>query len=89
MNENEINIFKLMRVVRGITAKELAKRLHVSGSYIHAIETGDRKPSKKLYSKYLEALQFDDEIIKKFIKQSKKCTTYEQSLYCLLKLICK
>lgn len=87
--DNDVNIFKLMRIARGVTARQLAEELDVSPSYIHAIEKGERQPSEKLYNDYLLALKFDENIIETFNKQSRKYNSYERLLYCLLKLICK
>lgn len=50
--KDETNIFKLMRIIRNLSVKELAERLEVSPSSICLIESGKRNPGKRLLRDY-------------------------------------
>lgn len=85
---NNLNIFRLLRIARDKKVKELADDLLVTPAYINAIEKGDRKPSERLIRDYAEALNVDAEIIKNFSKESTSNTTFEHLLLSLLQTIC-
>lgn len=90
VNEDEdYNIYKMLRIARNLSAKEISAELNVTPAYIHAIETGERKPSEKLLNEYMRVLNVDKEIITTFDKQKSKYNTYEKLLLFLLKLIIK
>ncbi len=47
----------------GLSAEELANRIHVSRSYITLIETGKRLPGKTLLPKIARALKLEKNVI--------------------------
>ena len=85
---NNLNIFRLLRIARDKKVKELANDLLVTPAYINAIEKGDRKPSERLIRDYAEALNVDEQIIKNFSKNTTSNTNFEHFLLSLLQTIC-
>ncbi|WP_034467757.1 helix-turn-helix transcriptional regulator [Butyrivibrio proteoclasticus] len=83
------SIYKLMRIARNISAKDLAEKLDVTTAYIYAIEAGERQPSDEVKEKCLKALDVDEEVVDLFAKRSKKCNSFEELLLCILKIIVK
>jgi len=81
------SIFKLLRIARGFTAKDLAEELEITPAYVHAIESGDRSPSKRLKRDYLKALNISEEVFDSFNKKYEQYDGYERMLYYLLNLI--
>lgn len=56
-NERGIGyVLKLLRIAKDMSIKELASIMKVSSSYICEIESGVKKPSLNMISKYSEAL---------------------------------
>lgn len=47
----------------GLTAEELANRIHVSRSYITLLESGKRFPGKMLLLKIARALRLDKKVV--------------------------
>ena len=47
----------------GLSAEELAKRVHVSRSYITLLENGKRQPGKNLLPKIARALRLEKSIV--------------------------
>ena len=47
----------------GLTAEELANRVHVSRSYITLLENGKRQPGKNLLPKIARALKLEKNVI--------------------------
>ena len=85
---NNLNIFRLLRIARDKKVKELANELLVTPAYINAIEKGDRVPSERLIRDYAEALHVDEQIIKQFSDHSYPNTSFEHFLLSLLEKIC-
>lgn len=85
---NNLNIFRLLRIARDKKVKELATDLRVTPAYINAIEKGDRTPSDRLVRDYAEALNIDEEIILTFSKENTSTTNFEHFLLSLLQQIC-
>ncbi|MGN0385323.1 MAG: helix-turn-helix domain-containing protein [Lachnospiraceae bacterium] len=85
---NNLNIFRLLRIARDKKVKELADDLLVTPAYINAIEKGDRKPSERLIRDYAEALNVDEQIIKNFSENTTPNTNFEHFLLSLLQTIC-
>lgn len=85
---NNLNIFRLLRIARDKKVKELADDLLVTPAYINAIEKGDRKPSERLIRDYAEALNVDEQIIKTFSENPAPNTNFEHFLLYLLQKIC-
>ena len=83
------NIFRLLRIARDKTVKEIADELRVTPSYINAIENGSRIPSIRLIKDYAEALNVDERIIHEFNKNTTEKTRFEDMLLSLLNVIVK
>ena len=47
----------------GLSAEELAKRVHVSRSYVTLLESGKRSPGKNLLPKIARALKLEKSIV--------------------------
>lgn len=86
-DDNNLNVYRLLRIARDMKVKELAEKLLVTPSYINSIEKGERTPSKRLIRDYSIALNVDEKIITNFSKN--KNSTFEKLLLKLLKDICK
>jgi len=56
---HEGNIIKNLRIKRGITQAELAKKAKVTQQHISGIELGNIMPSIKTYNKILSVLGFE------------------------------
>jgi len=52
-----------VREAKGLTLKQLGDRIGVSPSYIHAYETGRRKPKLEVIKKIASALEIDPEYL--------------------------
>ena len=87
--EEKYNIYKMARIARDMSAKDLADKLEVSPAYVHAIESGAKQPSKRLKRDYLEALNLNEEIVDMYSKKVSDFSTYEKLLHFLLELILK
>ena len=86
---DDLNIFRLLRIARDKKVKDLAEDLLVTPAYINAIEKGKRIPSDRLIRDYSQVLDVDEKIIKKFSGIEKENTCFEKFLLELLKMICK
>gem|GEM_PF-1475392 len=42
------SVFELLRICGGLTIKNVAEALNVTPSYVRQIETGERKPSRRI-----------------------------------------
>lgn len=81
-------VLKLLKVARGLSTKELSEKMDVSSTYISEIETGAKKPSLEMLSKYAEALEVRKSTILYFDEEmSGKKFKYSQILYEILKKI--
>ena len=81
---DDLNIFRLLRIARDKKVKDLAEDL-----LVNAIEKGKRIPSDRLIRDYAQVLDVDEKIIKKFSGIEKENTCFEKFLLELLKMICK
>ena len=86
--KDNLNIFRLLRIARNKTVKELANNLLVTPAYINAIEKGDRYPSTRLIRDYANVLNIDEQIIKTFSEKKESHTNFEHVLLSLLQTIC-
>lgn len=86
---NNTNIFRLLRIARDKTIKEVADALLVTPAYVSAIEKGNRNPSKRLIRDYAKIFNIDEKIIELFSEQVAENTKFEQALLMLLKMICE
>ena len=64
-NNNEANVYKLVRLARNVSVKDLAEELRVTAAYINAIENGSRIPSERLIRDYSVALGVSEELLLK------------------------
>lgn len=88
-NDDNLNIYRLLRIARDKKVKDIAEKLNVTSAYINAIESGDRKPSKKLLKDYAQALDVKEETILYFHHISKKEMKFEHFMLKILQIICK
>lgn len=87
-SQNPKNIFYLLRVAKNLSANEVADMVGVARSYIHAIESDEKKPSSQLIKKYAAVLEVDEEVILTY-HEDEKNTKFENVLLRLLQVICK
>lgn len=87
IDNNNLNIFRLLRIARNKQIKEIADELLVTTTYIHAIENGKKYPSKRLLRDYARVLEVDEEILTSF--NPDKNDKFEKVLLKLLEKICK
>ena len=76
---DDLNIFRLLRIARDKKVKDLAEDLLVTPAI----------PSDRLIRDYAQVLDVDEKIIKKFSGIEKENTCFEKFLLELLKMICK
>ena len=81
------NIFRLLRIVKDWSVKDLASELRVTPAYVNMIENGERKPSSRLIKDYAEILDIDEGIILNFCNESGKDSKFEEILLSLLNKI--
>lgn len=65
----------------------MAKELEISTSYIHSIENGEQRPSKRLCRDYAKALGVDVETIEFFQKEEMQNQKFELLMLSILKTI--
>ena len=87
-SNEELNIFKLVRIARNLKVKDLAKELQVSTAYINAIESGTKYPAERLLRDYAIALDVDETVIRTFKPENQGSHKFEHVLLSLLKMIC-
>lgn len=63
MNNDETNIFKVLRLIRNMKVSELAEVLDTSAANISSIESGRHNPSRRLLRDYAKALGVTPEFI--------------------------
>lgn len=85
---NQLNVFRLLRIARDKRVKDLAEELSISTAYINAIENGDKFPSDRLLRDYAKALGVNEEVIRMFKPEEYKDQKFENALLYLLKIIC-
>ncbi len=88
INQN-LNIFRLLRIARDKKVKDLAEELSVTPAYINAIENGDRFPSDRLLKDYARALGVSTDTILHFDTAKTPSRKFENVLLSLLKIICE
>lgn len=88
MKNNNLNVFRLLRIARDIKVKDLAEELQVTPAYINAIENGERFPSNRLLRDYAKALNVKEEVILNFEPKDGKVGKFETALLYLLQTIC-
>ena len=86
-SEIEFNIFKMLRVIRNISVKELSEELNVTPAYIRAIENGERQPSDKLKKEYMRVLRVNEEVFTTFNTNERRHDSFEKLLRYLLGLV--
>lgn len=64
--KNTRNIYYWLRVINDMTRQEVADALLISTPYIVAIETGNKKPSKRLSRDYAKLFNAPDTDLCKF-----------------------
>lgn len=84
---NNLNIFRLLRIARGITVKELSETLMVTPTYISNIETGRQFPSKRLLRDYAKALGVAEETILAFNSEDHQHKSFDKVLLAVLRII--
>jgi transcriptional regulator with XRE-family HTH domain len=87
-NENA-NIFRLLRIARDMTQKEVAEKVGIEPAYVSVLEKGKRSnPSEEVINNYARALSVDKELIVNFSKESADLNSFEKMLLWLLGKIC-
>lgn len=87
-SNEELNIFKLLRIARNIRVKDLSEELSISTAYINSIEKGERFPSERLLRDYAIALGVDEDVFRTFKPEERKNRRFENVLLSLLQMIC-
>lgn len=59
----ELNIFRVLRMIRNLKVSDLAKILDTSAANISSIEAGRHQPSRRLLRDYAQALGVTPEFI--------------------------
>lgn len=88
-NENGLgNVLRLLRIAKNMSAKELAKEMEVSPTYISEVEANNRKPSLEMLAKYGKALGVSRSTILYFDEeQEKNDYSYQELLFEILRKI--
>ncbi len=86
MNEKK-NVYYWLRMINNLSSEQVSEQLQISLSYVRAIETGKKQPSKRLLRAYANLFDIDEEIIFEFSK--KEMTSTKKFLLMLLQKICK
>lgn len=87
-NGKNINVYRMIRIIRDKSVKEVAKELLVTPAYINAIEKGDREPSERLIRDYARVLEVDAKTINDFKMRQNQEQTFERIMLYMLKVIC-
>jgi len=82
------NIFRLLRIARDVTVKDLADRLQIAPAYINAIEKDVQVPSKRLIRDYALALDVDERIIHSALQAGDGGKRFERLMLSLLQTLC-
>lgn len=88
-NDSSLNIFKLLRIMRNKTTRQLAEELEITPAYISAIESGARFPSKRLLRDYAAALGVQPETLQAYDPDNKGNEKFNQLMLHLLNIITK
>lgn len=88
-NDSPLNVFKLTRIARNLTVKDVAAQLEVTPAYINAIEKGEKFPSSRLLRCYSRVLNVPADVLLTFEPvDTSKSMAFEKTLLRLLRLIC-
>ena len=83
----ENNVYRLLRIARDLSVKEIADALQVTPAYIHAIEAGKREPSIKLIPQYAKVLGVDENTLFHFREPENQPGKFENFLLSILQMI--
>lgn len=71
-NASTINIFRILRICKGLSLKEMANECNVSAVYLSELELGKKtKPSEEIIKKIANACEIKPQTIQFFIEQQK------------------
>lgn len=88
--DKNLNIFRMLRIARDVSSREIAEKLRVTPAYISLIESGKKKPSTRLIKDYAEVLGVSEDIILNFKPENNnENLSFEKTLLKLLYLIVK
>ena len=87
MPRSENNVYRLLRIARDLSVKDVAERLGVSSAYICAIEAGKKEPSLDKISEYAKVLGVDENTLFFFRKEENKPKRFETFLLAILNRI--
>jgi len=65
-DQQDLNIYKLLRMANGLTINEVSDKLGVTRAYVSSIENGKRTPSEELKSKYAEMFNVSVNLLETF-----------------------
>lgn len=81
----ELNIFKVLRMIRNLKVSDLAKMLDTSSANISSIEAGRHQPSRRLLRDYAKALGVTPEFIANHVPNAEnKDSRFENYLFNVL-----
>lgn len=87
-DENEdLNIYKLIRLARGLSSAKLATMSGVSPNYISQIESNQRTPSLEIKEKLAKALGVSTRIFDAFEFPEKGPRFFERAMLKILKML--
>ena len=86
-NNENINIYKLIRLARGLTVSELSNESGISHNYISQIEKGKRNPSEETKKKLSKSLKVSDKLFDTFQFPDKGPNFFERTLLNILVLL--
>lgn len=88
-SQSNLNIYKLLRMTKGLTINSIAEKLGVTRAYISSIENGKRTPSDEMKQKYSELFHVSTLLLDTFeFPQDKSAPNFvEKSLLKILSLM--
>lgn len=83
---SELNVYRLLRLAKGMTVDQMANKLKVTRSYVSSIENGKRLPSEELKKRYAENLHVSIDLLNtfEFPKDKSAPNFFEKSLLKIL-----
>jgi transcriptional regulator with XRE-family HTH domain len=66
LGKNNANIYRLLRIANDISVNDMADKLLVSRAYVNEIESGRKKPSKRLIRSYAQVFGINEDILYTF-----------------------
>ena len=81
-------IFKMLRIIKNKTIKEMSEIVNLSPTYISELENGSKNPSLKTLQKYSDALNINISSIMLFSEELKS-KSYQEVLFNVLKELLK